>query len=144
MLEAITQVCNTLQHPILFKALYPFTFFSFLRMSNILPHSVKQFDVTRHLLRVVLIFSENHCTIIIKWSKTLQDRQQSCTISIPYLGSSVLCPVTALQAMFCQFPASKDQPLFSLGKHGSVVPLTDSVARKHLKQVSSLLHIDPP
>ena len=56
MLKQILQVCDSLHEPILFKSLYLFTFFSFLRMSNILPHSVKQFDGTRHLLRGDLIF----------------------------------------------------------------------------------------
>ena len=90
MLQQILQICDSLRDPVLFKAFYLFTFFSFLRMSNILPHSVKQFDGTRHLLRGDLIFSQNYCIVIIKWTKTLQDRQQSRTISIPDLGASML------------------------------------------------------
>ena len=45
--------------------------------------------------------------------------------------------------MFAAIPASKNEPLFSLFKGGAVVPLTDSVARKHLKQVSTVLNIHP-
>ena len=110
--------------------LYLFTFFSLLRMFNILPYSIKQFDVTRHLLREDLIFSDQYCIVIIKWSKTLQDKQQSRTISISQLGASPLCSIQALQIMFQQFPASKNLPLFYQWKHGNLVPLTDSVARK--------------
>ena len=65
-------------------------------------------------------------------------------ISIPHLGASTLCPITALQTMFQKFPASKNQPLFLLHRHGHLTPLTDSVARKHLKQVSTMLQIHPP
>ena len=144
MLQQILQTCDLLADPVLFKALYLFTFFSFLRMSNILPHSVKQFDGTRHLLRGDLIFSQNYCTVIIKWTKTLQDRQQSRTISIPNLGHSMLCPIKALQLMFQKFPAQKNSPLFLQAKQGTFLPLTDSIARKHLKQVSLLLCIQPP
>ena len=144
MLQQILQICDSLTDPVLFKALYLFTFFSFLRMSNILPHSVKQFDGTRHLLRGDLIFSQNYCTVIIKWTKTLQDRKQSRTISIPDLGASMLCPIKALQLMCQKFPADKNCPLFLQDKQGILVPLTDSIARKHLKQVSSLLNIEPP
>ena len=111
------------------SSLYLFIFFSLLRISNILPHSIKQFDVTRHLLREDLTFSDQYCTVIVKWSKTLQDRQQSRTISISQLGASPLFSIQALQIMFQQFPASKNQPLFYQWKHGNLVPLTDSVAR---------------
>ena len=144
MLQQILQVCDSLQQPILFKSLYLFTFFSFLRMSNILLHSVKQFDGSRHLLRGDLIFSEQYCTVIIKWSKTLQDRQHSRTISIPNLGQSPLCPISALQLMFQEFPADKNSPLFCQWKLGNLIPLTDSAARKHLQQVSVILQIHPP
>ena len=41
MLHQILQVCDTLQTSVVFKALYLFTSFSFLRLSNILPHAVK-------------------------------------------------------------------------------------------------------
>ena len=144
MLQQILSICDSLSEPLIFKALYLFTFFSFLRMSNILPHSVARFDATRHLLRGDLIFAQNYCTIIIKWTKTLQDRQQSRTISIPHLGDSLLCPIKALQLMFQKYPAEKNSPLFLQCRQGSLVPLTDSVARKHLKRVSLLLQIQPP
>ena len=143
MLHNIIHICEMLQAPVVFKALYLFTYFSFLRLSNILPHAAKQFDLTRHLIRGDLIFSPSFCTNIIKWSKTPQDRKSCTTITIPFLASSPLCPVTAVQAMFAAIPASKNDPLFSLLKGGAVVPLTDSVARKHLKQVSTVLNIHP-
>ena len=75
-------------------------FFSFLRLSNILPHSVDKFDVSRHLCRTDVIFSDNMAVISVKWSKTMQDRRQVTTVTIPALGSSFLCPVNALGTMF--------------------------------------------
>ena len=82
--------------------------------------------------------------MIIKWSKTLQNRQQSRTTSIPNLGQSALCPITALQLVFQQYPADKNSPLFSQWNKGILIPLTDSLARKHMKQVSVVLQIQPP
>ena len=64
-------MCDTPEERIVFKALYLFTLFCFQRMSNLLAHKVKQFDVTKHLARGDLLFSEQYCTVIIKWSKTL-------------------------------------------------------------------------
>ena len=69
VLQCILLMCDALQEPVIFKALYLFTFFSFLRMSNILPQTVAKFDVTRHLARGDLIFSGQQYTVIIKWSK---------------------------------------------------------------------------
>ena len=39
MLKSLLLFCETAPHPITFKALYLTCFFSFLRISNILPHS---------------------------------------------------------------------------------------------------------
>ena len=135
--------CNALQHPVFYKALYLFYFFPFLRLSNILPHSAVAFDITRHLTRGDVIFGKKFATIVLKWSKTMQDRKETSTISIPMLGESPLCPIAVLQQMFAHIPASKNSPLFVLEKNGTNVPLADSAARKHLKLVSSLLQVSP-
>ena len=92
LLLKIVQSCEALDHPIVYKALYLFT--TFLRMSNILPHSTTTY--TRHISRGDIIFcqmlpSSLVATIIIKWSKTIQNRKDIRTISIPALGSSRLC-----------------------------------------------------
>ena len=142
-LHDIVQACQALPDPVVFKALYLFCFFSFMRLSNILPHSSAQFDITRHLARGDLVFSKNMCTILIKWSKTMQNRKETTTINIPVLGVSQLCPVAALKTMFTTIPASKNSPLFALYRQGVLSSLPDSTARKHLKSVSSLLNISP-
>ena len=77
--------------------------------------------------------------IILKWSKTLQDRKKVTTVTIPALGSSPLCPYRALTTLFQAHPLSDDHPLFLFYKQGSWFTLTDSMARKHLKRVCSLL-----
>ena len=76
---------------------------------------------------------------MVKWSKTLQDRVKTTTVDIPYLGASALCPIAALKRMLATHPAHPDSPLFQIPQVDLLSPLTDSAARKHLKQVSSLL-----
>ena len=120
-LQHIVEMCTQIQFLIVFKALYLFCFFSFMRLSNVLPHSSSQF----------------------KWSKTLQDVKQTTTITLPVLGSSNLCPVSALKSMFAHIPASRNSPLFIVYRQGSLVPLADSAARKHLKSISIMLNISP-
>ena len=50
-LHDIIHQCANLENPTIFQPLYLLCFFSFLRLSNILPHTTSSFDVTRHLAR---------------------------------------------------------------------------------------------
>ena len=87
-------------------------FFSFLRLSNILPHSVPAFDHTRQLARADYIPAVNGAVLLIKWSKTLQNRKDIVTIPIPSLGKSLLCPMAALDRMIQLYTVSDNEPLF--------------------------------
>ena len=139
LLENILQICQMLQHPSVFKALYTFCFFTFLRISNILPYTMASFDLSRQLCRADVVFGHSKAVVIIKWS---EDRCRTTSITIPVLGASPLCPVTALTAMFNRFPALNDSPLFQVPSHSGLVPFTDSVARKHLKNISIALSLN--
>ena len=79
--------------------------------------------------------------MLIKWSKTRQDRSQVNSISIPVLGNSPLCPVSALKAMIDIVPATCNDPLFLVPTSRGNVPLTDSMARKHLKKLTTFLKV---
>ena len=114
-----------------------------MRLSNVLAYSSSTFDVTRHLTRGDIIFGQQVCTVIVKWSKTLQDRKETTTIARTVLGSSKLCPVAVPKHMFAQAPASKNSPLFLVYRQGLFVPLAHSAAGKHLKVVSAMLNISP-
>ena len=57
VLEKILQQRDKYNHPQIYKSLYSLAFFSFLRISNILPHSVPSFDGTRQLCRGDIIFT---------------------------------------------------------------------------------------
>ena len=50
LLHKIIMACEQPQTPHIFKPLYLFAFFSFLYLSNIPPHSVRKFDLNRHLI----------------------------------------------------------------------------------------------
>ena len=143
LLLQIVQTCEARDHPIVYKALYLFRYFSFLRMSNILPHSTTTYDYTRHISRGDIIFSQIGATIIIKWSKTIQNRKDVCTISIPALGTSPLCPIAAITRLLHTYPGSDNDPLFRIYSKQHLAVLTDSLARKHLKKISQILHLDP-
>ena len=77
--------------------------------------------------------------VIIKWSKTMQNRAKVATISLSYLGLSPLCPIKALVTMLTASGQDPNLPLFQVFRPAGQVPLTDSVARKHLSSVCHML-----
>ena len=79
-LHQVIAISATLEHNVTFMALYYFIF-SFLRLSNLLPHTSKQYDFTRHMARGDIIFSHS--------------RRYKIEQSILYLGSSNVCPIIA-------------------------------------------------
>ena len=118
--------------------------FSFLCLSNIFSHTTKSFDPTRQLARGDFIVSHDNAVLLIKWSKTIQDRKQSVTIPLPNLGASPLCPIKATTNMTRLFLAGTKEPLFVIPMASMMVPLTDLMARKHLKKISNNLGLQPP
>ena len=131
-LFSIVFLCHSLPHPQISKPLYFLCYFSFLRLSNVLPDTISSCDPTRQLSRGVFI--EEGAVLLIKWSMTMQDRKQSVTIPLPNLGDSDLCPIKAIDRMIQLFPAPSNDPLFLIPGTSCLVPLTDSVARKHLRK----------
>ena len=143
-LESIIHQCLTLHFSIV-KFFSQYTCYtSFLRLSNMLPHTIKSFEPTRQLARGDFIVSQGNAVLLLKWSKTMQDRKQSVTIPLPNLGVSPLCPIKAITNMIYLFPAGNNEPLFVIPSPSSMVPLTDSVARKHLKKISNKLGLQSP
>ena len=142
LLTKIVHTCEFFKFPIIFKPLYLLCFFSFLRLSNILPHSVPTFHHTRQLATADYISTPDGAILLIKWSKTLQNRKDIVTIPLPLLGDTPLCPIMTMNAMIRLYPVSDNEPLFVVPRAQNMVPLTDSVARKHLKDIS--LHLGLP
>ena len=70
MLRYIVLQCQKFEFSHIFAALYLLVFYSFLRLSNIVPHSFTGFDLSRHLARGDVIFGDTSAVVIIKWSKT--------------------------------------------------------------------------
>ena len=133
LLARIISPCEQLPNLIVFKALYTMSFFSFLRLSNLLPHSIKTFDVSRQLCIGDMYFSQQGATILIKWSKTIQNRQDIRMIVISLLQGSPLCPVQAVREMLSLYPHHDNAPLFQVPGDSTLIPLADSKAHKHEK-----------
>ena len=139
MLTKLVRQCENIHMGIIFKAAFLTSFFSFLRISSLVPHSISSFDHMKQLARADVIFAPPPpppgAHILIKWSKTLQFRDKIRIIKIPSLGSSILCPVSALKRILTLYPGSPNSPLFQIKCYGRWVPLTDTRLRKCLSKL---------
>ena len=132
MLTKIAEHCNFIHMGYVFKAAFLLSFFSFLRISNLVPHSISSYDPLKQLSRGDIIFATPGAHVIIKWSKTLQSPDKIKVLKIPSLGASPLCPVAALRTLLKSSPKGKNLPLFQIQCFGKWVPLTDTRLRKQL------------
>ena len=89
-----------------YKAAYLLSFFSFLKISNLVPHTIKSYDPLQQLARADIIFAPPGALVLIKWSKTLQHKNKVRILKIPHLGTSPLCPIRALKNLLKFTPGS--------------------------------------
>ena len=109
----IFRLCDSLHDPHLFRAIFLVAFYEFLRMSNIAPHSARQFSPLVHFLRQDVIFAPPGAHLFLKWTKTLQDSRASHIVQIPYVENLLLCPVRALKALLRSRPLPPEALLFA-------------------------------
>ena len=112
-LYANSKQCEILSDPIVFRSIFLTSFNAFLRMSNIAPHSSKQFDPHKHLLRRDVTFAPPGAHIILKWCKTMQDAKSTHIVQIPEIVNVRLCPVRALKTLLASRQLPPTSPLFA-------------------------------
>ena len=134
-LQLILTACDSTYMGQVFKAVYSIAYFSFLRISNLVPHSITTFSPLYHLARADIIFAPPGLQIIVKWTKTLQSRDAIKILKIPSLGSNPICPVNAVKNLLQITPGSRNDPLFQYKTPKGWVPLTDNQVRFHLKLI---------
>ena len=86
-------------------------FYAFFRLSNIAPHSARQFSKDKHFLRQDLIFQSPGAHLLVKWAKNLHDCNSSHIVQIPMVDNFFLCPVRALQTLLQSRPLPPQAPL---------------------------------
>ena len=144
ILHKIIAACRILGQPLLYRSLFLLAFFGFLRISNCVPRSSRAFDPSRQLARGDVILTSPGLQIIVKWTKTIQQRNQFKTIPIPTIVGHPLCPVTAFKTYTVRFPARDDQPMFHfLDSRGRKIIVTELHARTALATVLRAVNLDP-
>ena len=73
----LEQIIKQYEHFALLMVFKPLNFivFLFLRLSNVLSHSIAKFDHTRQLAHGDAIFGDTGAVLLLKWSKTMQNRK---------------------------------------------------------------------
>lgn len=120
-------------------------FFSLLRKSNLVPTTIA--DVTSasatHLRISDVSFHQDHCTLHVHKTKTIQFRQRALEIVLPFIPHSVLCPVSALKRHLRYVPADPEAPLFTIHTSTGFKPVTGYHFAKFLKSCIVRLGLDP-
>ena len=142
LLQKITFLCDTTWMGQIYKATYLVAFFSFLRISNLVPHSIPAFSPLEQLTRGDIFFAPPGAHLLVKWSKTMQTRDSVKIIKIPQLGAAPICPVQVLKKLLLLTPGGPNDPLFQVkDDRNRWVPLTDTKVRRHLQAILARLNL---
>ena len=136
VLKHLVSLCDGLFMGFVYKAVFLLGFFGFLRLSNIAPHSLTSFDASRHLAAGDVFFTKTHVKVIIKWSKTNQNRDRIHVLSHPWIRASNICSFKALKRIFRSYHPKHDQPLFQVKTNKGWSILTDTRIRKTLSTLN--------
>ena len=140
MLKNIVSTCDTMWMGQIFKAVYLVAFFSFMRISNLVPHKISAFSPLEQLTRGDVFFASPGLHVLVKWTKTMQTRDSVKILKLPALSHSPLCPVMAVKNLLLLTPGHQDTPLFQIkNTKAQWVPLTDTQVRRHFNQVLNRL-----
>ena len=139
--QLIVRLCDTTYMGQVFKAVYTLAFFSFVRLSNLVPHSQKLYSPLYQLARGDIIFAPPGLHILVKWSKTLQSRNVVKVLKIPSLGSNPICPVNAIKNLLSITPGHSNSPLFQYKMSTQLVPLTDTKVTRHFSNILRKLNL---
>ena len=120
-------------------------FFSFLRISNLLPYSLADLQSERayFLTRNDDSFTSSGAILRVYRTKTIQFSQRVLEIPLPFIPNSILCPVSALLSYFRAVPAPAKSPLFVINQHGIFKPILAAHFNRFLKSCIISLGLPP-
>ena len=128
ILMQISQSCEVLDSGEKLRTAFLLFFFSFMRLSNLSPHTLATFDATRHLSGQDTIVTKKYAKVMINWSKTIQTRDRIQCVTLPKIHNKVIYPYRALNT----YPISCYTFLLQIPSKQGLNPLTDCRVRKVL------------
>ena len=129
LLKRIVELCDFTYVAQIFKALYLLSFYSSMRLSDLVPHTEAQFSPLKHLARSDVILRPEKLILILKRLKTMQTNNQIKLIRVPGIQYSTICPVVAVKKLLDLTPRGSNLPLLQFKVAQDWIPLTDT--RRH-------------
>ena len=126
-------------------AVFLFAFFSFLRISNLVPYASANChaDNAYFLKRQDVYFTASGAVLRVYRTKTIQFKQHVLDIPLPFIPNSILCPVTALKKYFCTVPALDSSPLFIVHHGRSLKPILAAHFNRFFKSCITTVGLEP-
>ena len=120
-------------------------FFCMFRKKSLVPESAGKYDPIKMLSRkkIAIYPDKNLALVYANFAKNIQFCERDIVIPLIGIPGSILCPVTALQNLFVNNPASLESPAFSFTSKGKTACITYSIFTKRLKQLLSICGINP-
>ena len=125
---------------VVYWILFLFAFFLFARKSNLVPTSKSDLKDKKKLLRKNVSIEKDFIIVSMHWSKTIQFGERILQTPLVKIPDSILCPISAYNAMCRKVKAKPEDPLFSLPK-GKYI--TYSHFQIRLRELISKLHLNP-
>ena len=97
------------------------------------------FDPTHHITGGVVFFTNGTVKLLLKWSKTIQMRDQVKLITLPKLQMCEICPYRALKVIFRLYSPGGMEPLFQCNTAYGWQVITDSRVRKSLSTSNRMM-----
>ena len=126
-------------------ALFLVAFFSFLRISNLVPYALADChsDSAYFLRRQDVSITASGAVLRVYRTKTIQFKQRELEIPLPFIPNSVLCPVTALNRYLCTVPNLPSSPLFIVNQDGFFRPLFAAHFNRFFKACINTVGLKP-
>ena len=107
-----------------------FSFFAFLRLSNLAPHSGTAFNPKRNICRGDILQQDPGLVIMLKWTKTCQDFKSINLIPLPKITGHCMCPVQAYLDMIYVYRVKNSNEPFLSGSGKNKVITTGWLTQK--------------
>ena len=137
-LQLIVRLCDSTYIGQVFKAVYTVAFFFIFEALQFVPPFHQAFFPPVSPGQGRYHFCPPGLHILIKWSKTIQDRNTVKILKHPSLGSNPICPVSAIKNLLQITPGSNNSPLFQYKLASKWLPLTDNLLARLQLQNSNL------
>jgi integrase len=122
---------------------YILAFTALLHISNLAPPTRSAFDPRRHIRRGDITITPNGLSIFIRWTKTLQNYNQTAHIQDFAIPNSQLCPLLAFKSIQHLFSVFPTDPLLSYRVGSNLYYFSQGDLKKALKLTVLCLGLSP-